>query len=349
MAIQVDAPPVSQYEPAKQIPADRSSLVTIFIPTVGRIKLIPESVRSAQAQRYGPIEILIGDNASLDGTDQYIRDLMKDDGRVSCFRFGDRVSMARNWQEGISRAAGEFVIILSDDDLITEDCVSSCMDMFAAHPDIEVAAGMQETIGREHSVAQESWRREYLSRSRGAGRLEINIDTFNGWRPLMGASVLRTEWARSIGFGSYAGMSADIDMFFRAALRGYRAFMMDRVIMRYRVHPSMNSASSVALHRDALRVVESLADLSPNLYARPGWREMRDTVINGLVSALLEDGKVDEARVTLKANRVNMAPRMRAQLEAKILANSSSAGRFVWRMLRNTRSAAHRLTVSPKH
>lgn len=333
----------SVYQPARRLPADGGPLVTVFIPTVGRLALIRESVQSAQAQTYGRIEILLGDNGSTDGTERYIAELSAEDERVASYRFTTRVPMSRSWQEGFDRANGRYLIVLSDDDLITADCISSCVEAFLANPSAQVVAGVQETIGTENTPETERWKRHYVAQAGGPGRHAITVDSFNGWRPLMGACLLDTAWWKDIGFGTYSGMSADIDMFLRGSIKGYEAVVIDRTIAKYRIHPTMNSASAVNLHSDAMRVIDQVGRASPGLFTRPAWRHVHDSAVDALVNSLVAARKIAEARACIEAHRETLDPRLRKRLDTKVWLNSSEPGRFLWRKVQDVRAVTRRL------
>src|SRR5215212_11526906 len=88
-------------------------LVSVVIPTYNRRRLVVEAVESALAQTYRPLEILVVDDGSTDGTEAELH------------RFGSAVrylkqpnqgaAAARN--RGIRAATGELVAFLDSDDL----------------------------------------------------------------------------------------------------------------------------------------------------------------------------------------------------------------------------------------
>lgn len=91
-------------------------LVTIYIPTYNRLELLKRAVKSVQEQTYRNLEIIIVDDCSTDGTQDYLIQLAQQDQRIRYF-FKEKNSgacVSRNI--AIENATGEFITGLDDDD-----------------------------------------------------------------------------------------------------------------------------------------------------------------------------------------------------------------------------------------
>ena len=87
--------------------------VTVVIPTYNRAKLVPEAIDSVLGQTLAPIQVLVIDDGSTDGTDKA---LLKYGASITYHRQSNRgVSVARN--VGLSMATGTYVAFLDSDDL----------------------------------------------------------------------------------------------------------------------------------------------------------------------------------------------------------------------------------------
>lgn len=95
-------------------------LVSVYIPTKNRLALLKRAVESVLAQTYAPIELVVADDGSTDGSREYLAQ-MQAAGRLKAVFLP--VSMgacvARNL--AISEASGTFVTGLDDDDYFTSD------------------------------------------------------------------------------------------------------------------------------------------------------------------------------------------------------------------------------------
>jgi glycosyltransferase involved in cell wall biosynthesis len=99
-------------------PETVAGLVSIVIPTYNRLKFLEARINELLLQTYKDIEIIVVDDYSNDGTNDYLQLKRGEDSRIkiiSCQSNSNNVSIPRNI--GISYAKGEF-ITFADDDVI---------------------------------------------------------------------------------------------------------------------------------------------------------------------------------------------------------------------------------------
>lgn len=98
--------------------------VTLVVPTFNRLNLLKRLLNNLGEQTYKPIEIIIIDNGSTDGTDAYLYELRKTDGGILFFRFNDNTgSPMACYNKGIESATGEYIGFIYDDDTLFPDAV----------------------------------------------------------------------------------------------------------------------------------------------------------------------------------------------------------------------------------
>lgn len=93
-----------------------AELVTIYMPTRNRRTLVERAVASVLGQTHEAIELIVVNDASSDGTRDYLEALAAGDSRVQCVHM-DRpggAPAARNL--AIRKARGQFITGLDDDD-----------------------------------------------------------------------------------------------------------------------------------------------------------------------------------------------------------------------------------------
>jgi glycosyltransferase involved in cell wall biosynthesis len=113
--------------PVKSILMQNSlPLVTIAIPTYNRAgSYLPVALGSALAQSYPRLEIIVADNASGDNTVSFIQGIAEP--RLRYLRHPINIGANRNYNECLSKARGDYFLLLHDDDAIDEDFVGLCM------------------------------------------------------------------------------------------------------------------------------------------------------------------------------------------------------------------------------
>ena len=89
-------------------------LVSIIIPTYNRKKLLSISINSILNQTYKNFEIIIVDDNSNDGTEQYIRSLKYDN--IIYIRNENTLYAPKSRNIGINHSKGELIAFLDDDD-----------------------------------------------------------------------------------------------------------------------------------------------------------------------------------------------------------------------------------------
>lgn len=119
-------------------------LVTILIPTFNRSMLLRQALESALAQTYSNLEIIVCDNASTDDTGKTVGQYTADP-RLRYVRNTQNIGLVRNWEKGVVKEAkGDWFLILSDDDYLTDtNFISAAIDNAEMDKDIRVvfAAG----------------------------------------------------------------------------------------------------------------------------------------------------------------------------------------------------------------
>lgn len=184
--------------------------VSVVIPTHNRAHLIGRSVRSALAQTYGDLEVVIVDDASTDGTRGAIARIA--DPRVKYLRhdFNRGVSAARN--TAIAHAAGEFIAFLDDDDEWLPNKLEIQMDHFErAKPSVGlVCAGFNQV-----DIVSKRITSEIIPTERGwVFELLLRQGTFSHTSTI----VVRAECFKKVGlFDVTYRYSEDFDMWVRIA------------------------------------------------------------------------------------------------------------------------------------
>ncbi|WP_337264287.1 MULTISPECIES: glycosyltransferase [unclassified Serratia (in: enterobacteria)] len=101
-----------------------SHKVSVYISTYNRLEKLKRAVESVLRQDYLNIEILICDDASSDGTQDYVKDLILSDKRVIYLRNEVNKGACVTRNLGINAATGYFITGLDDDDEFKENRVS---------------------------------------------------------------------------------------------------------------------------------------------------------------------------------------------------------------------------------
>ena len=137
------------------------ALVSCIVPVFNGERYLGEALDSILAQQYRPLEVIVVDDGSIDGTAAIVRG------------YGDRVRALRQPNAGapaarnlgVQAARGAFIAFLDSDDLWHHDKLSRQMARFGARPELDVSVTYLQTFWipelrdeaerfRDHPLAQ---------------------------------------------------------------------------------------------------------------------------------------------------------------------------------------------------
>ena len=111
-------------------------LFSVVIPTHNRLHLLRDAIETVRRQAWENWELVVFDNASSDPIRDHIEAL--NDERIKYRWSSDFLAVTDSWNNAISAARGEYIILLGDDDGLTPDYfvkIKKIIDNFES-PDI---------------------------------------------------------------------------------------------------------------------------------------------------------------------------------------------------------------------
>ncbi len=111
-------------------------LVTIALPTIGRMKFMPAILAAAAAQTFPSFEALILDNASGPDAQALYAEWVRKDPRFRVLRLDERVPMFTNYNRGFTNGRGKYMVIFNDDDVYVPRFLETHVAFLEAHPDV---------------------------------------------------------------------------------------------------------------------------------------------------------------------------------------------------------------------
>src|SRR5262245_31044681 len=114
-----------------------SAEVSLIIPVRNGERYLPEAIASVRRQSIAPIEIVIVDDGSTDGTAAVALTLGSDIRLIRQPHSG--VTISRN--RAIQAARGTLIAFLDCDDVWTDDKLATQVPILLEHPEIQIALG----------------------------------------------------------------------------------------------------------------------------------------------------------------------------------------------------------------
>ena len=302
--------------PAERPGGAASPLVSVIMPAYNAERYLADSIRSVLAQTYADWELVVVDDGSTDGTARVARGFALADERVRyLYQENGGQGSARN--TGLRNSRGTLVAFLDADDLWAADKLA------------------RQVAALEESGCDVVFSGGYIFSDDGAGDETAPFKTPRGkfggaemfdrlfaenFIPVL--SVLaRKQALADAGFFAEERQyqnCEDYELWLRLAERGALFFGMGERLVRYRRH-----AASMT-HRQSKILLPMIAVL--RRHQRPGGprgaeeKERIRGLYRAAVSALLEEGRVDEARRCMREFTAWDSGALVTQLQSALLA-----------------------------
>ncbi len=201
-------------------------MVTVVIPTHNREALLAEAVASVLVERTVPLQVVVVDDASSDGTAAWLAD--QEDGRLEhhVLSPGRGGSGARN--VGLGHCRAEHVLFLDDDDTLEPGAIPALLAALSRHPEAVRAVGAHRIFGAGVRSRRASHPRVPMTR-------RIWREELAQWNVPPGTMLWRTDVVRRLGgWDESLRRAEDAELCLRAWRRP--AALIPLTVMRYRYH-----------------------------------------------------------------------------------------------------------------
>ena len=223
--------------------SDACSLVSVMVPVYNGEAYLAEAIDSVLAQSYRPIEIIVVDDGSDDGTAEVAR------------HYGDRVRYARQERAGngaarnraVAMAAGDLFAFLDADDRLVPGALARLAGVLEDDPSLQAVYGhVREFVSPDIDADARARLRPPIERI--AGRLPTNM------------LMRRDAFLRVGGFATHLKVGVTVDWSARADELGLRTTLLDDVLFERRLHASNNGIREQEHRSHYLQVVKAALD-----------------------------------------------------------------------------------------
>ncbi|AEA33978.1 glycosyltransferase family 2 protein [Hippea maritima] len=265
-------------------------LVSVVIPTFNRKKLLKEAIDSVMSQTFDDFEIVVSDDGSTDGTEEFISRMFKEE---IIFIKGVHKGLPHARNEAIKIAKGKYIAFLDDDDWWDEKFLEKTIERLRRDDVIGVftnyykvyESGIKETgykEGKVPEIVDLNWivRGSFIDPSTVVVKKDAIVKT-----GLFDESLSTTE---------------DWDMWLRMSRKGNFAYIDEKLVYkRIRVHVGipMKSAKNDVFVMDKL-----LSTISNDEYEgiKYSLSEGASRIYSKYASFLLHNGEKDLAKKYFK-------------------------------------------------
>ena len=240
-------------------------LISVVIPVYNTAKYVTESIESAFAQTYSPIEVIAVDDGSTDSSLEVLES------------YGDRIQIIQQENQGCGAARnagnaiarGEFVAALDSDDVWLPDKLERQMALMARCPDLDVIFGrgmVMDKHGHDLSIPIPSAIPDSLQ------LCQVTSDGYvleEDWFAVLAdvnfiphcSVLIRLSALEAVGgYDPEHRQTQDYQLWCRLAAHGCRLGFVDRIVFRLRRHPGQLTQNRSQHHEDRKAALIKLLD-----------------------------------------------------------------------------------------
>jgi glycosyltransferase involved in cell wall biosynthesis len=215
-------------------PLSRVPRASVVVPCYKYGRYLPQLVRTVLAQPSVDVDILIVDDASPDGSGDVAERLAAKNPRVKVLRHMSNKGHIQTYNDGLQAVTGDYVVLLSADDLLPAGALTRAVALMEAHPDVGFVYGYARSFSGEPPAVNGAVRNwsvwpgiDWLRASARRGRSFISSPEV----------VMRSAALRQVGgYDPQLPHSGDLDMWLRTAARWDVGRVNGPVQALYRVH-----------------------------------------------------------------------------------------------------------------
>lgn len=281
--------------------SEGAPLVSVAILTWNRRRAVVKAIDSVLEQCYRPVEIVVVDSASSDGTGDLLRSRYPE---VKYIRLHRNLGCPEGRNVALANCSGRIIYALDDDGWLDHDTLQVCVERFRARPEVGVVGCNILAPGERPAVI-------------GADAVH---HVFSG-----GAAAIRREVLERAGYypSDFYRQAEEGDLALRIFDQGYEILRCPRAVM-YHEHSSINRDDKLFLYYNIRNELYTVIRRYPWRYVLPAllqktitWNYLgvRRRALHyscaGVVAALLQLPRLIHERAPVSAGAVRKVWRLK--------------------------------------
>jgi len=222
---------------------DQAALISVMIGAYNAAPYLGEAIESVFAQTQRPLELIVVDDGSDDGTGDVARS------------YGDRLTLVRQERGGngaarntaVAQAGGDFFAFLDADDRFTPTKLALQLAALSADPELDVVFGhLREFVSPDLSPEQ-----------RQLGRPPAPVSPWAAPNLML---IRRESFERVGPFSTSLRVGVTVDWFARATEAGLKSLVPPDVVLERRLHTQNNGLREQQAQSQYIHVLKASID-----------------------------------------------------------------------------------------
>jgi GT2 family glycosyltransferase len=239
----------------------KSKPLSVVIVTWNGLRYLPDCLATLVPQLPPQAEIVLVDNASTDGTLDWLRAAYP---AARAIVLPQNLGFAGGANAGLRAARGDLLLLLNNDAFVEPGCIAALLDTLAHRPDAGAAGAVLTFAHRPDLIASAGIRvrRDGLALDLWPGRPvdALPVEPVEIMGPSGGAALYRRALLQDVGLPEpdFFAYLEDVDLAWRARLRGWRSILVPAARARHVYSATAGQGSPFKqrlLGRNRLRVL----------------------------------------------------------------------------------------------
>ena len=212
----------------------KSGRFSIVIPNWNGRRFLKACLDSLLLQSYDDIEIIVVDNASTDGSQDFVAERYAE---VTLLPLEQNRGFTGACNAGMEAATGEFIALLNNDTEVEGNWVQAIESAFRRHPDVGMIASKMLLFDRRDTFHTAGDFFSIDGRAMNRGAWQVDRGQYDREEYVFGAcggsAAYRKSMLDQIGSldDDYFFLLEDVDLAWRAQLAGYRALYVPSAVV----------------------------------------------------------------------------------------------------------------------
>ncbi len=218
-------------------PKTTTSLTSIIILVYNQLHYTKLCLESIKQHTRRPHEIIIVDNASTDGTPEYLRRYKALNTNVRVIANAKNMGFSAGNNQGLALARGDYVVLLNNDTIVTQGWLKRMLVVFEQYPDVGIVGPVSDNVGGMQQVRQTGYQNieemHQFANQWAAGHAGQSAEFFRviGFCLMARAAVINRIGGLDEQFGT--GNFEDDDFCVRAAAAGFKTRIAQDVFIHH--------------------------------------------------------------------------------------------------------------------
>jgi glycosyltransferase involved in cell wall biosynthesis len=218
-------------------------LVSVMIGVYNGAPYLAEAIESVLAQSYRPLELVVVDDGSTDGSS----DIARSYGDSLRYAYQENRGMGAGRNHALRLAAGELFTFLDADDRFVPDKLERQLEALRADPELDLVFGhVREFVSPELTAEQRKTIRPPAPPS--------------PWRAPNLMLIWRESFVRVGPFDEALRVGISVEWYARALEAGLRSHMLPDVVLERRLHLDNNGLRQSESRKQYLHVLKAALD-----------------------------------------------------------------------------------------